>query len=235
MRSFVVSSTRAVAAEHGAAPQAALEEVDSGRASPLYGVRRKEKSSRRVPPLHAKRSSESSAWPNARRAEARPRLDRERDPERAEGGLDRGARALERGQTTAISSGAVPSRTRSRTASATSSSVARRPAPSRKRIEPSSGPAGAVVEQVALEPGEPGRQIGVGAGGELDEVAARERREVGRRARERGEGRAAGLVGSETCTSPRAASASSSRHSAPVRSSKPYANTGAPFHAPSRR
>ena len=40
-----------------------------------------------------------------------------------------------------------------------------------------------------------------------------------------------GSYGSETVTSARAASASSNAHSAPVRSSKPYANTGRGSHA----
>ena len=56
------------------------------------------------------------------------------------------------------------------------------------------GRRGAVVEEVALEVSEPGRQVGVGAGAELDDVAAGERGEVVDRPRERGERRAARLV-----------------------------------------
>ena len=90
---------------------------------------------------HAKRSSESSAWPNAVDAQPRTRLDRERDAERAEGRLQRGARALERRADDRDLFRRPSRRGRGRApSSATSSSVARRPAPSRNRIEPSSGP-----------------------------------------------------------------------------------------------
>ena len=158
-------------------------------------MRRNENSSRRVPLLQAKRSSERSACPNAvvaSRGRASTAIGTPSEPNAVSS--DARERSSD-GQTIAISSGRVPPRTSSSTVSATSSRVARRPAPSRKRIEPSSG-AGAelVVEEVALEVGEPGRKVGLGARRELDDVAFRKRGEVVGRALQRGERRACGLV-----------------------------------------
>ena len=92
-----------------------------------------------MPLLQAKRSSESSACPNAVAA-SRGRASIETGTPSAPNAVSIDARERSSdGQTIAISSGAMPSRTSSSTVSATSSSVARRPAPSRKRTELSSG------------------------------------------------------------------------------------------------
>ena len=111
--------------------------------------------------------------------EPRLRLDRQRYAERAESGLDRRARPLERGadDRNLLRRRSLPDEMEE--VSATSSSVARRPAPSRKRTEPSRG-AGldVVVEEAPLEMSEPGRQIRGGPGerarrcavGELPEI-----------------------------------------------------------------
>ena len=148
-----------------------------------------------MPLLQAKRSNESSAWPNAVDAR-RGLVSIETGTPSAPNAVSIDARERSSdGHTIAISSGAMPSRTSSSTVSATSSSVARRPgsleeahrAVERRRR-------GAVVEEVALEMSEARRQVGVRAGSELDDVATRERAEVGDRPRERGKRRPARLV-----------------------------------------
>ena len=175
-----------------------------------------------MPLLHEKRSSERSAWPNA----VAPSLGRASiasgtpsEPNAVS--IDARERSSE-GQTIAISSGAVPSRDEiedglgdelERRTATGSLEEANRAVERHRR--------GAVVEEVALEVGEPGREIRRRAGRELDDVAARERSEVVDVRESEANAARPGSYGSETCTSPRAASASISRHSAPVRSSNP--------------
>ena len=87
--------------------------------------------------------------------------------------------------TTAISFGAVPARTYPRISSATSSSVPRVPAPSRKRTEPSRRAlVGSVGEQLALEVRERRRQKLCGARRQLEHSVAGERGKVTGRPRE---------------------------------------------------
>ena len=130
---------RAVAAEHGPPAQAALEEVDvrrgRGRRTGCGGTRRARGGCRCSTRSGAARAA--PARTPSRRAAGAPRSRPARRAAPKAVSIEARDRSSD-GQTTAISSGAVPSRTSSSTVSATSSSVARRPAPSRKRIEPSS-------------------------------------------------------------------------------------------------
>ena len=130
-----------------------------------------------------------------RQREADPRLDRVRDPEPAEHGLERRAPALDRRDDQRDLLGAVPPRSSASSSSPTSSSVPRVPAPARKRTRRSAPAVGGGLEQRALEVRERRGAILGRAGRQLLDAAGRERREIVGRARERRERGAAGLVG----------------------------------------
>ena len=148
-----------------------------------------------MPLPQAKRSNESSAWPNAvaaRRGLASIETGTPSAPNAVS--IDARERSSD-GQTIAISSGrdAVADELEhglgdelERGATAGSLEEAHRAVERRRR--------GGVVEEVALEMSEARRQVGVRARSELDDVAARERAEVGDRPRQRGERGPARLV-----------------------------------------
>ena len=186
---------RAVSTDDRPPAQPAFEEVDVAAAEP--GVRRpqegEELATRAVAPGEAEQREQRLA--ERRRRQARPRLDRDGNAERAECRLDRRARALERraDDRDLLRGDAVADELEhglgdelERGATAGSLEEAHRAVERRRR--------GGVVEEVALEMSETRRQVGVGARSELDDVAARERAEVGDRPRERGERRPARLV-----------------------------------------
>ena len=101
------------------------------------------------------------------------------------------------GATSAICSGGVPARISSSSSSPTSSSVPRAPAPSKKRTAPSSVDRRRrrFLEQRALEVRERRVRVLGRPRRELLDRPVGERRQIGRRARERGEGEPARLVG----------------------------------------
>ena len=173
---------RAVTAEHGPPPQASLEEVHvrSGEA-PIRGTEeRKQVATRAVAPRETQQREER--LPERSCSEPRAPLDRERHAQRAESSFDRCAGTLERGadDSDVLGSGSVSDEIEDglgdelerRTATG-SLEEANRAIERRRR--------GTVVEEVALEMGEPGREIRFRAGRELDDVALRERAEVVRR------------------------------------------------------
>ena len=195
------------------------------RASPACGERRNAYSAGRSPSSHAKRNSTSSEWPNGvERSDPRPSK-ATGTPIPAKAVLSAGLTASIDGQTTAISSGGVPARIRSKTSSATSSSV-----PQALPLEEPDRAVelrahGCVGEQVPLEMGQPRRQVVAGARRKFENgstgQAARSGACAAVRRRPRGPARTAGTRGRRF--SPRV---HLSRHSAPVRSSKPCAKTG---------
>ena len=186
---------RAVAAEHGAAAQSALEEVDVGAAEAAVrrAEEREELAAGAVAPGEAEQREER--LPERGRGEPWPRLDGDRDAERAERRLERRPRTVERraDDRDLLGPGAVPyelehglgDELEGGPATGTLEEANRAVERGRRRV---------VVEEVALEVGEPGRKVGLGARRELDDVAFRERGEVVGRALQRGERRACGLV-----------------------------------------
>ena len=154
-RSSIVTSTSGRRRMHRAPAQPALDPVDVAARRCRSTASGGSAYSCACGPPPPRRSAAARAAPGrtAFAPSAARRLDRDGTP-RAANAVSSGARTAidATGQTTAISSGATPSRDQLQASSATSSSVARRPAPSRKRIEPSSGDAWRiVVEELALE------------------------------------------------------------------------------------
>ena len=131
-------------------------------------------------------------------------------------------------QTIPISWGGVPALTSPRTSAATSSTVPRMPAPSRKRSAPSSGGPGSGWSRkswlsMCSRAGGTPRSRTRGSSS-IAPLASRARSATVRSSAENTT--RPGSYGIETTTSVRADRPSSSAHSAPVRSSKPYAKTG---------
>ena len=208
---------------HGPAAQAALRRSRPGvRGRPEYGERRKANSSRRPPPSQANRRSPSSARPSGGRPSAtRPSSEYGMPRRRTRSRAARGS-ARRDGTTTAISSAGRPPRRRARISSPTSSSAARVPAASRKRTAPSSGGGRSrrSVEERALQVRERGRVVPALGGSSSIRPRASPASPSAVRASDSNASRP-GSYGSDTVTSARPASASSSLHCAPVRSSNP--------------
>ena len=192
------------------------------------------KSSRRPPSSHAKRRSCSSAWPNG----VAPSRTRDSigvgDAEPAEHRLERRAPAVERRRDQRDLLGR-----RARRGSARSSSADELEGPARAgAFEEADGgielrrAVRRLSEERALEMGERRRARSSGDRGGSSSIrpSASGARSSAVRASDANATRP-GSYGSETCTSVRPASASRSDHSAPVRSSKPYAKTGSPCQA----
>ena len=217
------------------AAQPALDEVDRGAAEARVrrAQVREQLAPSRVEPRVAQQLEQRVA--ERRRAEPRAVLDRVRDPQAAEHRLERRAPGLERRRDerdlgridAAPSGGPAPPRRRAR--GCRGDPRPRGTRPRRRAPAPAPGSPRRARARDARAPGARTRATAARA-----PRSGRRRAPTRSSAVRRSDAKTSrpGSYGSETCTSARPESASSSDHSAPVRSSKPYAKTGSPCHAP---